>query len=56
MAAEMNACSRLDEFGGKVKEGLGQRITDKGVENDGKLGHGAPNVNDAVHKIKAALT
>ncbi|HJT94233.1 MAG TPA: CsbD family protein [Mycobacterium sp.] len=56
MAAEKNACSRLEEFGGKVKEGLGQRIRDTGVANDGKLGHGEPNVNDAVYKIKDALT
>jgi uncharacterized protein YjbJ (UPF0337 family) len=56
MAAEKNACSRLDEFGGEVKEGLGQRIRDKGAENAGKLWHGEPNVNDVVYKIKDALT
>ena len=56
MAAEKNACSRHDEFGGQVIQGLGQPIKDKGVENDGKRWHGEPNVNDAVYKINDALT
>lgn len=42
MAAEKNACSNIDEFGGKVKESLGERIRDKGVENDGKLDELSP--------------
>lgn len=56
MAAEKHACSRFDEFGGQVKEGLGQPVKDKGVENHGKPWHGEPTINDAVYKITDALT
>ena len=55
MAAEKNACSRIDEFGGKVKAGLGQPIRDKGVETDSKLDQIKSSVTDAVHKMKDAL-
>jgi uncharacterized protein YjbJ (UPF0337 family) len=55
MAAEKNACSRIDEFGGKVNHGLGQPITDKGFETGGKLDQIKSSVTDAVHKMKDAL-
>lgn len=55
MAAEKNACSRIDEFGGKAKEGLGQRIRDKGVEYQGKLDQAESRGTDAVHKMRDAL-
>jgi len=55
MAAEKNACSRIDEFSGKVNEGVGQPIRDKGVETGGKLDQVTSSVTDAVHKMKDAL-
>ena len=55
MAAEKYACSRIDEFGGKVNGGVGQPIRDKGVETDGKLDSVKSSVTDAVHKMKDTL-
>jgi uncharacterized protein YjbJ (UPF0337 family) len=52
MAVEKNASAKVDDWGGKAKEGLGKLTGDKAVENEGKLDQAKSSVKDAAGKVK----
>jgi uncharacterized protein YjbJ (UPF0337 family) len=52
VGADDKASNKIDELGGKAKEGLGKLTGDKSTENEGKLDQAKSNVKDAAEKVK----
>ena len=46
------ASNKIDDLGGKAKEGLGKVTGDKDTENEGKVDQAKANLKDAGEKIK----
>ena len=55
MGAEDKASNKIDDLGGKPKEGLGKVTGDKGTENEGKVDQAKSSLKDAGEKIKDAF-
>ena len=49
------ASNKIDDLGGKAKEGLGKVTGDKGTENEGKVDQAKSSLKDAGEKIKDAF-
>jgi uncharacterized protein YjbJ (UPF0337 family) len=46
------ASNKIDDLGGKAKEGLGKVTGDKDTENEGKVDQAKSSLKDAGEKIK----
>jgi uncharacterized protein YjbJ (UPF0337 family) len=55
MGAEDKASNKIDDLGGKAKEGLGKVTGDKSTENEGKVDQAKASLKDAGEKIKDAF-
>jgi uncharacterized protein YjbJ (UPF0337 family) len=55
MGAEDKASNKIDDLGGKAKEGLGKVTGDKSTENEGKVDQAKSSLKDAGEKIKDAF-
>jgi uncharacterized protein YjbJ (UPF0337 family) len=55
MGAQDKASNKIDDLGGKAKEGLGKVTGDKDTENEGKLDQAKSSVKDAAEKVKDAF-
>jgi uncharacterized protein YjbJ (UPF0337 family) len=55
MGADDKASNKIDDLGGKAKEGLGKVTGDKSTENEGKLDQAKANIKDAGEKVKDAF-
>ncbi|MBB2993641.1 uncharacterized protein YjbJ (UPF0337 family) [Mycolicibacterium iranicum] len=55
MSAEDKASNKVDDLGGKAKEGLGKLTGDKDTENEGKFDQAKSSIKDAGEKIKDAF-
>ena len=55
MGAEDKASNKIEDLGGKAKEGLGKLTGDKSTENEGKVDQAKANLKDAGEKIKDAF-
>ena len=55
MSAEDKASNKIDDLGGKAKEGLGKVTGDSGTENEGKLDQAKSSLKDAGEKVKDAF-
>ena len=55
MGAEDKASNKIDDLGGKAKEGLGKLTGDKSTENEGKVDQAKASLKDAGEKIKDAF-
>ena len=53
--AEDKASNKIDDLGGKAKEGLGKVTGDKSTENEGKLDQAKSSLEDAGEKVKDAF-
>jgi uncharacterized protein YjbJ (UPF0337 family) len=49
------ASNKIDDLGGKAKEGLGKVTGDKDTENEGKVDQAKASLKDAGEKIKDAF-
>jgi uncharacterized protein YjbJ (UPF0337 family) len=49
------ASNKIDDLGGKAKEGLGKVTGDKDTENEGKVDQAKSSLKDAGEKIKDAF-
>lgn len=47
--------NKIDDVGGKAKEGLGKATGDKSTENEGKLDQAKASLKDAGEKVKDAF-
>ena len=56
MGFEDKAKTKIDEFGGKVKEAIGKATGDESTENEGKSDQVKANLRDAAEKVKDAFT
>ncbi|MGB3482564.1 MAG: CsbD family protein [Mycobacterium sp.] len=52
MGADDKFSNKIDDLGGKAKEGLGKVTGDKSTENEGKLDQAKAGLKDAGEKIK----
>jgi uncharacterized protein YjbJ (UPF0337 family) len=52
MGADDKASNKIDDLGGKAKEGFGKVTGDKSTENEGKLDQAKAGVKDAAEKVK----
>ena len=55
MGAEDKASNKIEDLGGKAKEGLGKLTGDKSTENEGKVDQAKSSLKDAGEKIKDAF-
>jgi len=55
VGAEDKASNKIDDLGGKAKEGLGKVTGDKSTENEGKVDQAKSSLKDAGEKIKDAF-
>jgi uncharacterized protein YjbJ (UPF0337 family) len=55
MGAEDKASNKMDDLGGKAKEGLGKVTGDKDTESEGKADQAKSSLKDAGEKIKDAF-
>ena len=55
MGFEDKAKNKIDEIGGKVKEGIGKVTGDESTENEGKFDQVKANLKDAAEKVKDAF-
>jgi uncharacterized protein YjbJ (UPF0337 family) len=55
MGAGDKASNKIDDAGGKIKEGLGKVTGDKSTENEGKVDQAKSSLKDAGEKIKDAF-
>jgi uncharacterized protein YjbJ (UPF0337 family) len=55
MGAGDKASNKVDDLGGKAKEGLGKLTGDKSTENEGKVDQAKSSLKDAGEKIKDAF-
>jgi uncharacterized protein YjbJ (UPF0337 family) len=52
MSAEDKASNKIDDLGGKAKEGLGKLTGDDSTKNEGKLDQAKASLKDAGEKVK----
>ena len=55
MSAEDKASNKIEDLGGKAKEGLGKVTGDKDTENEGKVDQVKSSLKDAGEKVKDAF-
>ncbi|MGE2731846.1 CsbD family protein [Mycolicibacterium vaccae] len=55
MGADDKASNKIDDLGGKAKEGVGKLTGDKSTENEGKVDQAKSSLKDAGEKIKDAF-
>jgi uncharacterized protein YjbJ (UPF0337 family) len=55
MGAEDKASNKIDDLGGKVKEGIGKVTGDDSTKNEGKLDQAKASLKDAGEKVKDAF-
>ena len=55
MGVEDKASNKIEDIGGKAKEGLGKVTGDKDTENEGKVDQAKASLKDAGEKIKDAF-
>jgi len=55
VGAEDKASNKIDDLGGKAKEGLGKLTGDKSTENEGKVDQAKSSLKDAGEKVKDAF-
>ena len=55
VGADDKASNKIDDLGGKAKEGLGKLTGDKSTENEGKVDQAKSSLKDAGEKIKDAF-
>ncbi|MGE2837110.1 CsbD family protein [Mycobacterium sp. SMC-4] len=55
MGADDKASNKVDDLGGKAKEGVGKLTGDKSTENEGKVDQAKSSIKDAGEKIKDAF-
>ncbi|MCK0172919.1 MULTISPECIES: CsbD family protein [Mycobacteriaceae] len=55
MSGTDKANNKIEELGGKAKEGLGKLTGDKSTENEGKGDQAKSNLKDAGEKVKDAF-
>ena len=55
MGADDKASNKIDDLGGKAKEGAGKATGDKSTENEGKLDQAKSSLKDAGEKVKDAF-
>lgn len=55
MGADDKASNKIDDLGGKAKEGLGKLTGDKSTENEGKMDQAKSSIKDAVENVKDAF-
>lgn len=55
MGADDKASNKIDDLGGKAKEGVGRLTGDKSTENEGKADQAKASLKDAGEKIKDAF-
>lgn len=55
MSASDKISNKLDDLGGKAKEGLGKVSGDKDTENEGKFDQAKSSLKDAGEKVKDAF-
>lgn len=55
MGADDKASNKIDDLGGKAKEGLGKVTGDKSTENEGKADQAKSSLKDAVENVKDAF-
>lgn len=55
MSASDKISNKLDDLGGRAKEGLGKVSGDKGTENEGKFDQAKSSLKDAGEKVKDAF-
>ena len=56
MSASDKINNKIDDLGGKAKEGIGKASGDKSTENEGKLDQAKASLKDAGEKVKDAFT
>ena len=55
MGADDKASNKIDDLGGKAKEGLGKVTGDKDTQNEGKVDQAKASLKDAGEKVKDAF-
>ncbi|MGB3354874.1 MAG: CsbD family protein [Mycobacterium sp.] len=55
MGADDKASNKIDDLGGKAKEGFGKVTGNKDTENEGKLDQAKSSIKDAGEKVKDAF-
>lgn len=55
MGADDKASNKMDDLGGKAKEGFGKVTGDKDTENEGKVDQAKSSIKDAGEKVKDAF-
>jgi uncharacterized protein YjbJ (UPF0337 family) len=55
MSTEDKANNKVEELGGKLKEGVGKATGDESLENEGKVDQAKGNLKQAGEKIKDAF-
>ena len=55
MGADDKASNKIEDLGGKAKEGLGKVTGDKSTENEGKADQAKSSLKDAGEKVKDAF-
>lgn len=55
MGADDKASNKMDDLGGKAKEGFGKVTGDKDTENEGKIDQAKSSLKDAGEKVKDAF-
>lgn len=55
MSASDKISNKVDDLGGKAKEGLGKVSGDKDTENEGKFDQAKSSLKDAGEKVKDAF-
>lgn len=55
MGADDKASNKMDDLGGKAKEGFGKLTGDKDTENEGKVDQAKSSIKDAVENVKDAF-
>jgi uncharacterized protein YjbJ (UPF0337 family) len=55
VGASDKVSNKIDDLGGKAKEGLGKAAGDKSTENEGRVDQAKSSLKDAGEKIKDAF-
>jgi uncharacterized protein YjbJ (UPF0337 family) len=55
MGADDKASNKMDDLGGKAKEGLGKVTGDDSTKNEGKADQAKSSLKDAGEKVKDAF-
>lgn len=55
MSAEDKASNKIEDLGGKAKEGLGKVTGDTDTENEGKVDQAKSSLKNAGEKVKDAF-